>query len=62
MMREEYGTWGNEGERREERGKACDQEVEAVKISIGLGLYKHRIGGSAAQPFMSISSIVHLMS
>ena len=43
MMREEYGTWGNEGEGREERGKACDQEVEAVKISIGLGLCKHRI-------------------
>ena len=30
-MREKYGTWGNEGERREERRKACDQEVEAVK-------------------------------
>ena len=43
MMREEYGTWGNEGEGREERGKACDQEVETVKISIGLGLCKHRI-------------------
>ena len=26
-----------------EKGEACDQEVEVVKICTGLGLCKHRI-------------------
>ena len=36
-----HGEMRGKGEKR--GGKACDQEVEAVKISIGLGLCKHRI-------------------